>query len=521
MRWIGGPLGEVRRLEERLIAGFGAQGLSFVSQIGAQILLVPLFIGAWGTALYQDWLLLFATAGFLGLADVGMQNYFGNLMVVARARCDIDQLNHVVAIAVGAYAVVCGVVLVVATAAFLAVDWPRQLGIEMLRPDEANWTLGLLGLSFLCLAPRGIATHIYRARGDYGRAINQRTLFTASRAGGIAIGLAFGAAPPVVALIDLLVVLAIGWGVVLLDQNRRYPDVRFGLRLPSRSETSDLVDKARWYFVPQASRILVLHAPVLIIGALATAPGAVVAFTVARTLTGVAREIPLRLADVTGVEMSQHYALHKHVEMRRLYVYTGRLAGGVSGLLGGLLLALGGPLIAIWTRGEVPYDPWLIGFFVLPMLATAPSHSGVAALQYTNQPGPIALARAAYTVLGLLLCALLVPEFGSPGAAAGLGVAEVLALGAFLTFVAARRCAIDYAAFLRSSLGVTLLVLLISYGSAGLLASWIWPQTLGELLLFGLVWTPIALLPALAVMTPGHRRRLLLARASTWLARRR
>ena len=101
MRWIGGPLGEVRRLEERLIAGFGAQGLSFVSQIGAQILLVPLFIGAWGTALYQDWLLLFATAGFLGLADVGMQTYFGNLMVVARARGDMEQLNHVVAIAVG------------------------------------------------------------------------------------------------------------------------------------------------------------------------------------------------------------------------------------------------------------------------------------------------------------------------------------------------------------------------------------------------------------------------------------
>jgi hypothetical protein len=115
---------------------------------------------------------------------------------------------------------------------------------------------------------------------------------------------------------------------------------------------------------------------------------------------------------------------------------------------------------------------------------------------------------------------LLVPEFGSPGAAGGLGFAEALALGGYLTFVATRRCAIDYAGFLGSSLGVTLLVLLISYGSAVLLTSWLWPQTLGELLLFGLVWAPIALLPALAVMTPGHRRRLLLAKARTWLTRR-
>jgi O-antigen/teichoic acid export membrane protein len=514
-----GRPGEVRRIEQRLISGFSAQGLSFISQIIAQILLVPLFISAWGVALYQDWLLLFAAAGFLALADVGMQNYFGNLMVLARSRDDAEQLNQVIASAVGAYAVICGVILLLAAVAFVAVDWPRRLGIEVLPSDDADLVLLLLALSTLSLAPRGITTQVYRARGDFSRAINLTTILTVFKAGGSAVALALGASPPVVALINLVVALVVGWGFVLFDQNRRYPDVSFGVRLPNRSEASDLIDKAPWYFLPQASMVLLLHAPVLIIGSLASAPGAVVAFTVARTLTGILRQIPLRLADVTGVEMSRHHAQHELAAMRRLYVNTGRLCGGASGLLAGLILALGEPLIAIWTRGKVAYDPWLIGFFVIPMLLTAPSHAGTVALQYNNQPGPIALARAAHTLFGLLLCSLLVPLFGSPGAAAGLALSEASTAGGYLTFAATRRCAIDYAVYLRSSLGVTALMLLISYASAFLLVSWIRPDTVGGLLLFGVVWTPVALLPALAVMTSTNLRNLLLAKASTWLAR--
>jgi O-antigen/teichoic acid export membrane protein len=521
MRRAAGATGGLRSLERRLISGFSAQGLSFGARIFEQILLVPLFISAWGTALYQDWLLLFAAAGFLALADVGMQTYFGNLMVQAWARSDPNGCNHVIALALGAYTIVCGLTFVLATAVFLAVDWPDRLNITMLPHDEARWTLAWLGLSFLCLVPRGITTQIYRARGDFGRAINLTTLLVVARAGAIALTLALGAPPRVVALVDVLIVLVIGWGLVLFDQKWRYSDLRYGLRLPDRNETSDLIDKTRWYFLPQLSAILLLHAPVLIIGLLVPVPGAVVAFTVARTLTGVLRQIPLRLSDVTGVEMASYHAQDEPALMRRLYMHTGRLAGGVSGLLAGLILALGEPLITIWTRGAVAYDPWLIAFFVLPMFLTAPANTSVVALHYTNQPGPIAFARSAHTVLGLALGALLVPRFASPGAAAGLAVGEILALGGYLTFVATRRLGIDVGTYLRSSLSGATLMLLISYGSAALGGAWIEPRGARELLLLGLLWAAVILLPTLVLMTPAQQRRLLLARVSTWLASRR
>src|SRR5580692_65093 len=55
----------------RIVRAAGAQGINQLARIVQLFLLVPVCLSVWGTALYEDWLLLNSIAAFLILADFG------------------------------------------------------------------------------------------------------------------------------------------------------------------------------------------------------------------------------------------------------------------------------------------------------------------------------------------------------------------------------------------------------------------------------------------------------------------
>jgi O-antigen/teichoic acid export membrane protein len=148
-----------------------------------------------------------------------------------------------------------------------------------------------------------------------------------------------------------------------------------------------------------------IHAPVLLLGQLASLPAAVVTFTVARTLTGLLRQLALQLAQTSGVEMARQAAQTDLTALRRLARTTGRLLAGLVGLLAGGLWIAAEPVLQLWTRGAVAYDPWVIGGFLVTIMAIAPAQVGYIALHHTNRPRQLALAFVLHMVAGLLLSA--------------------------------------------------------------------------------------------------------------------
>src|SRR5512134_2975736 len=64
----------------RIVTGLASTSLYQIIAAAQSILLVPLFLRAWGTNGYGDWLTLTALVSYLGLMDLGGQNYIGNLL---------------------------------------------------------------------------------------------------------------------------------------------------------------------------------------------------------------------------------------------------------------------------------------------------------------------------------------------------------------------------------------------------------------------------------------------------------
>ena len=56
---------------KRLFRGIGANFLGQIINIASRIVLVPLFLLAWGADIYGEWLLLSSMVAYLSLTEMG------------------------------------------------------------------------------------------------------------------------------------------------------------------------------------------------------------------------------------------------------------------------------------------------------------------------------------------------------------------------------------------------------------------------------------------------------------------
>lgn len=492
-------------LKRRLVLGYGAQGLFLVVRTLEQLVLVPFFIGAWGTPLYRDWLVLFAAAGFVPLIDLGMSHYFQNALRAAWASADRAAFERLLRIRLGIYAGLLATVgpLVVWVGAGLIA---RLIDLQAMSPAAATAVFAWLGLANLLVLVQYYFGAIYVARDDFDRAVLLQAIALIVQIGAVIGALGMGAAPPAIAIVCLAVMLVFGCAPFALDQRRRYPDLRLRIAWPSRPELREVAARSLLFWVPYAGLAVQTHAPVLLLGQLASRPSAVIAFTVARTLAGLVRQVAQQLASASGVEMARQAAQQDLAALRRLAMTTGRLISGLVGLFAGGLWIAAEPTLRLWTRGQVAYDPWLIGVLLTTVIVIAPAQVGYMALHYTNRPLPLAIGFLIHLCGGLLLSAALIPGHGALAAALGMGAAEMLAIGGLVSLQGLRVANVPAPAFLLSSYGSALTALALGIAVAAPLRHLLGPAGVGAMLLFGLLWLAIVALPALhLLLRPDHK----------------
>jgi O-antigen/teichoic acid export membrane protein len=497
-------------LKRRLILGYSAQGLFLAVRTLEQIVLVPFFIAAWGTDLYRDWLVLFAAAGFVPLIDLGMTYHFQNALRAAWARADRAAFERLLQIRLGIYLGLLAIIGPLVVGAGLCLLAHGVIGLHAMSPRSAGAVFALLALHNLLTLVQHYLSGIHVARNDFDRAVLFLAVALIVQIGAVAGALGAGAAPPAVAALFLAMLLIFGCAPFALDQLRRYPDLSYRIALPSRQELRQVAAKSLLFWVPYAGLTMQIHAPVLLLGQLATLPSAVVAFTVARTLTGLVRQLGQQLAHASGIEMARQAAQKDLGALRSLAMTTGRLISGLVGLLAGGLWVAAEPAIRLWTHGQVPYDPWLIGMLLATVMVITPAQVGYVALHYTNQPLRLAIAFVVQATGGLLLSAALIPGFGALGVALGMGAAEMLAIGGFVSIAGLGVETVPVAAFLRSTYGSALAAFALGAAVAAPLRYLLSPDGLSVLLLFGLAWLGIAGLPAVYLLLRPDQR--------SWLA---
>ena len=301
-------------MHRRLAQGFLAKSLAVIIQFGQQFLLVPVFLHFWGPERYSDWLVLLSTVTFLSLLDLGLQTTYSNELLMTWSRGERRAFNRVLHHGLAIYLILVLVAVSVLMVGAYAMPWPDLLNLKAATPVTATMVIGVLGLYVLANIPIAMVANIYRARGEFalGSAVGSASLVTYLCATMVTLWLDGGM---VMLAAAHLVVVAATWGAIVTHLKRRYIDLHFGLRRPSRNEIRKAMTTSPAYAVIPAAMALNVHGTVLMIAGLGAGAVEVVVFTTIRTLTGVARQAAAQLGQAAGAEMSRH-SLHRAISHR-------------------------------------------------------------------------------------------------------------------------------------------------------------------------------------------------------------
>ena len=477
-----------------------AQGMRIVQQI----VLVPFFLHTWSVDRYTDWLLISAAVAFYSIFDGGMQPYFSGLLQERMVQGDRHGFDRAARIAGFCYGLVIATALVATAVAGLFVDWPTFLGINTLSAGDAYVTMVLMATNALVTLPFGVAGSLYKAQGEYDRGI---LVAAGNLVVQILIQLAMLALhqPPAILAAGNLAGSLFAWAAVSLDQRLRYGPLPWGIALPTPAELQMTVKQCLYFTAQPVTTWLIVQGPVLILGQLGV-PAATVAFTTARTLVGVSRQLTLQLASPFGYELSVLMLRDERARLRRLLENAATIVGIIGGLLAGFVVVAGPPVQALWLREQVHLDVSLAVAFAVPIAFTASSQLFQLVLVFSNRPQLTAYSVIGYAVLGLVFAAALEPFFGATGVAAGLGVGEVIAMVIYLPSRTLAMIGLSDLAIQRTSLLRTAMAMGLSYAIARIVAMIISPSSTLQLIGFGILWVISAGLGTFFVLLkPGER----------------
>jgi O-antigen/teichoic acid export membrane protein len=498
------------RLAQRLFSNYIFQTMNWGVRLVEQLVLIPLYIYAWGPFFYKDWIVLYALVAFLGWCTLGTDEYFGNLFLRDVSVGDFAALKR--RMKTGLFAALCvtGLIFALLYGALFVGNLRSLLGLTLMDEGTALFCLIAMTLPMAVWYCAAVLRGAYRAYGDFSRGECIFGLYNVTQIGSVALALGLQAPPKAVALLymALPILYAIGMAV---DIKRRYPEVPFGLAVPTREEWRRIVPQSLYYFTSPLSIALNQNGVLLMFGFLGIGALETVKFNVLRIFTGLTRQIGAQSFSVgSGIEMARQHAQGDHEGCRRLYTDTGRIVSCLGAILAGVSIPLSGPFITLWTRGTVEADMPLILCFLAGILLSGPGRAALMLLRYTNNATAIAWSSSLYAFAGLALAVPLARIFDSFGVALAFAITETVAIGLYPPLLVSRLFGFGAARHLAGSYLAGAVAFALSYGVARALFGGAAEGPVA-LALRLLVWAAIVLPLGLLLILPREQLRRLAA----------
>ncbi len=497
----------------RIGQSFTAQALRLGVSLADRVFVVAVLVRAWGTDAYADWAVLLSCATLLSLAELGLNIHYGNVWQKAHVEQDAAKFQRVLSVALGCTLLLGLIVAALGVTAYFAVDLPRLLSVFAIPHGQALAILGLLALATISRMMRGAISQVYRGREAYARGVTVDAASLAALAVTMIIAGACGASPLVMAVLYLAADLASGWGLMLWDQWRRWPDLRFRPAAPTRDEVSDIAAHVKWLAIVQGAPLAWNSLPVVLLGVMGAASSGVVGFLMLRTLANLARQIASMLSISAGIESANlHYAGNASGVVRQLEL-LGRFLSAVTGGIVVAVALFGARFLDIWSGHEGLFDPTIASALFGAAVVTAPSAPISAYLTLANSARPAAVALIIQLAFGLAACTALVGSYGAAGAAIGLAVGEALGQTIALPLLARRHIqGFAYLPYLMSCALATVVTAgwCVVVGAAAI--AMIGIDGTRELIVAGTAWCAFGLAPALFMSLPAYLRDQLMQR---------
>jgi len=412
----------VHTIGKRLISGVGSTALR--QAIGAiePVLLVPLFLNAWGSETYGRYLFLVALVSYLALLEFGAQSYVGNMLTIERARGNTALFQEALSESVSLFLLV---TLVGALCfALLASGALKVAGVpEWLSPGE-RWVVILLVGHVLVGIPMGIYCTAYPACGLYTRGlmIGNTTLLI-----GLAVGagiLYAGFSPFYYAGLTFAtrVVLTI---VLLWDSRRRIPECRnLTLSLENAWKGRRHFSGALYFWLLSLAQAVKVQGPVLVIAAVGT-PSLISLYATHRALVNVAGYGGATLQGPLWPELSALWGRQRVSEFRSLSFVIMKMTILLTGGLALLLWFLVPTLYPIWTGKELTLEPTFFALLLIQGMLAAGWSTSSWCLLAANHHQTIALWSIANSVITIVAASLLIGGYGVVGVGLAILLADV------------------------------------------------------------------------------------------------
>jgi O-antigen/teichoic acid export membrane protein len=377
-----------------------------------QLIWVPLFLMAFGKEGYGEWLTLFGLAGYVAIADLGVQTYWLNLLTGAYVREELESYRRLFRSGILLFALVGGATFL--TAAGFAFFWgpARALQLKSLEPSLAAVVFLMLVGSTLLTVLMNMIRGIFRTVGQNPKVVwfgvTRDTLTLAL----VAAALATGCGPLGLGLVYAVsAVLMLVWVAVTL--RRRFPEmIDFHLTRTSRPVVLGLVGGGSIQLVGAVSGFLLVQGTLILTNwAMGAAAVALVATT--RTIANLVRQAAGSVYVAALPEFSRLDAAGDKESMERLLRRSMSFVLMLSGMACVVLVGVGPRLFQVWTRGQFPGADALIYLFAASVMIDAlrmPLHDF---LLGCNKIAWASLADIVYAVLSLGVMWALFPALGA------------------------------------------------------------------------------------------------------------
>lgn len=353
-------------MKKRLVRGIGANFLGQMINLASRLVLVPLFLLAWGVDIYGEWLLLSSVVAYLSLTDLGGQSYIVNRLTQAYAQRDIPLFRRVLhtglalflVIPLTAYGLFLGVALAFPLAAYLH--------ITITGHQVVVGVLAILAFQFVFSLPQGILLGVYRAVEMLPRGVMLANLMQFLTLIFVAGGLWLKWSMVPIACLQIMPYGLIAL-IALRDLNRRFPQFHLlSLAEANFSFGLSFLKPSLHFLLIQLGQAFAVQGTVLVVGAV-LGPLQVVLFSTMRTIVNLIRSFFEQVSHAAWPEMTRldtQQDIDKFLVLFRLILRSTLIA---SVIFITIFHYFGGYLYHFWLRKTVPFDQLVMDLFLLYM----------------------------------------------------------------------------------------------------------------------------------------------------------
>ncbi|MFO1111717.1 MAG: hypothetical protein U1E61_21310 [Bradyrhizobium sp.] len=416
----------------RLFEGWSANLVQVVLGITQQVALVPVFLQYWSSDVLAGWLVLYAAGNLAAVADAGLNVRAINRFLSFRSSADCDGRSAAFyAAMLRIYVTLSSFLVVLLLVA--AMLWPpsASFGFQALPHFDAAF-IAMVACSFLAL-PVSLITSLYRARGLYGRVTRlQNWNMLIGQAGQLAAVVLTGSLLAVVLTYVTVELLTVLW-FMGVDGPRLFPYLRrrHYVRPSWRWSVGQFV-RAAPFAVAHVAELALINLPVLLVSAFVPNRLAVAQWGLTRVAAGLLRTLCAQASLPLAAELGGDHSLGQKERLRYLYARGSVFVTLLASLVVSGLLPFWQDFFALWTHGEVPYNPVLTFVLLIGSGMVAPSLLALGFANYSNRGGLLARTKGLQLVLFLALALLLIPPMGPLGAAIAVVASDLLAQSGLL-----------------------------------------------------------------------------------------